>query len=268
MQMLGFLIDMDTPTWKIDELEKRYKDYLRTKPTLFSADDSSVLYRDTGSANHLKIAFYTVSTCLSFPALVEGSSHRDIIGGWASVICSFCPSVICCSFRPSPSPIGFFFLVSLALLSFFYSSLFFLICSNTAQILPKPKTLYTRVKSSEVSSRQWKSWALAITPRQAATLCATGKAPTCRTSSQRHPIPANMLVDKVGCRRPVKPLSLITALFLLELPRPPPPPQQYRHPPSVKAFSASKQTYTLQLGREPNCNVYLTYHTRHVNKET
>lgn len=59
-QFLAFLVDMDTPMWKLTQLEKRFKDYLRTNPKQFSVDGSSVLFRDTSSGNHLKLAFYTV----------------------------------------------------------------------------------------------------------------------------------------------------------------------------------------------------------------
>ncbi len=55
-----FLVDMDTPMWKIDALEKRFLDYLRLQPQKFMADKSSVILRDTTAANQLKLAFYAV----------------------------------------------------------------------------------------------------------------------------------------------------------------------------------------------------------------
>lgn len=58
---LMFFVDMDTPQWKLDKLEKSFFDFLAASPKWFNKADSALLYRDCPSGNALKLGFYSVS---------------------------------------------------------------------------------------------------------------------------------------------------------------------------------------------------------------
>lgn len=57
---LMFLIDFDTPMWKLEELERLFMEFLDLNPMMFNKSACSMTFRDVEAANGLKIAFNMV----------------------------------------------------------------------------------------------------------------------------------------------------------------------------------------------------------------